>query len=456
MFHKIDLGNAKKIHFIGIGGSSMSGLAEILLQDGYQISGSDNKAGDVTERLQAKGIKIYIPNAGENIQPDHDLIVYTAAIRPDNPEFIAAKERGIPMMVRAALLEVIMRGYTQTVCIAGSHGKTTTTALLTGIAIEAGLDPTLNMGGIMEGGSNFRIGASPLFILESCEYSNSFLHWHPYIGTILNIDADHIDFYGGMEGLIGSFARFARNIHPSGALIINTETQGYERIVEGLECRVITFSPKEAHFFPANICFDDNGKPLFDVMKGNECVTRIALPLHGQYNIMNALACFAVSDFLGIPPETIKRGLESARGVKRRYEYKGSFNGIPIIDDYAHHPTEVRACLAAARQEHPGRIVCIFQPHLYSRTRDLFDDFVKAFTEADVMLFLPIFPAREPFNPNISSAMLGESLSEIKSSVYSFDDFNTAEQWLRKNLIPGDLLITMGAGDVYLVGEHLL
>ncbi|MCL2203377.1 MAG: UDP-N-acetylmuramate--L-alanine ligase [Defluviitaleaceae bacterium] len=453
--HKIDLGNAENIHFIGIGGSSMSGLAEILSQDGYRVSGSDNKASAVTDRLKKLGMDVKIPNAGENIQEAYDLVVYTAAIRPDNPEYIATRKWGIPMMVRAELLEAILRGYSRVVCVAGSHGKTTTTALLTGVAVEGGLDPTMNMGGVMGNGANFRVGKSPCFILEACEYSNSFLHWHSYIGAILNIDADHIDFYGGMDGLIDSFARFARNIAPEGALVINAETRGYDRIVQGLPCRVISFGCG-GEYYPENIVFHADGKPSFDVMRTGQRLARVNLPLHGAYNIANALACFALAELLGVTTEKITRGLEEAQGVKRRFEYKGTFNGADIIDDYAHHPTEVRACLAAARQGHKGRVFCLFQPHLYSRTRDLMNEFATAFGDADIILLLPIYAAREPFDPNVTSVMLGERLRENGKDVKCFDDFYTAEQFLRATIVQGDLLITMGAGESHLVGERLL
>ncbi|MCL2500511.1 MAG: UDP-N-acetylmuramate--L-alanine ligase [Defluviitaleaceae bacterium] len=452
----------KNVHFIGIGGSSMNGLAKILKQNGCRVSGSDNKASEITKHLQEMGIEVYIPNTGENIRSEHDLIVYTAAIRPDNPEFAAARERGIPMMERSVLLGEITRGYERTICVAGSHGKTTTTALLAGVTVNAGLDPTVHIGANVNSGINNRIGTTPYFILEACEYRDTFLQLTPYIGVILNVDADHMDFYGGMDGLIHSFAQFARRIRPEGVLLINRATQGYEKIIEGLPCRVVTFGEdadacrRNLHYFPENVVFDDNGRPIFDVMRNGEGVTRVALPLIGQCNMMNALACYAVSEQMGIEPDVIKRGLEAAKGVKRRFEYKGSFNGVDIIDDYAHHPTEVRACLAAARKRHKGRIVCIFQPHLYSRTRDLMEDFAQAFEESDMVLLLPIFAAREPFDPTVSSAMLGKRMSDYKDDVQCFEDFYTAEMYLRKKLIPNDLLITMGAGDVYLIGEHLL
>ncbi|MCL2189559.1 MAG: UDP-N-acetylmuramate--L-alanine ligase [Defluviitaleaceae bacterium] len=461
MLHKIDLSTAKKVHFIGIGGISMCGLAKILQGDGYEVSGSDRSLSAATERLQAMGIKIYTPNAAENIQPDHDLVVYTAAINPDNPEYAAAKEKNIPMMGRAELLAAITKGYARTVCVAGSHGKTTTTALLGGVALAGGLDPTVHIGGYLSGELNNRVGETPFFILEACEYKNSFLKWHPFIGTILNVDADHIDFYGGMDGIIDSFKQFAHNIHPDGALIIHEETQGYDRIVSDLTCKVISFGVEPtADIYPGNITFTAEGKPTFDVLCKGAKLANIQLPLYGEYNIMNALAVFSVAQILGLTPDVIKKGLEEAQGVKRRFEHKGRFNGTKIIDDYAHHPTEIRASLAAARKAHAGRVVCLFQPHLYSRTRDLMNDFAQSFKDADIALFLPIYAAREAHDPTVTSNMLAEQVfaneGDNKKHVECFADFYTAEEWLRKNLTPGDLLLTMGAGDVHIVGERLL
>ncbi|MCL2364571.1 MAG: UDP-N-acetylmuramate--L-alanine ligase [Defluviitaleaceae bacterium] len=462
MNRTLDLGNAKNVHFIGIGGISMSGLAEITLRHGYRVSGSDNSDTAVAHLRQA-GIEVMIPNAADNIKDDHDLVVYTAAIKPDNPEYMRAQALGIPMMERPLLLKAITRAYERTLCVAGSHGKTTTSALLASVVLEAGLDPTVHIGGRSIGDINNRIGDSSYFVLEACEYRNSFLHWHPFVGTILNVDADHNDFYNGMDGLIDSFVRFARTIHPDGALVIHSEAQGLDKVIAGLDCRVIEYGMDKIQrrsggmfFSPANIFYDTGGRASFDVMKDAEKLTRVDMPLVGAHNILNALACFGVAEVLGIPAEATKRGLEKSQGMKRRYEAKGNFNDVPIIDDYAHHPTEVRACLAAARKSHSGRIICVFQPHLYSRTRDLLEDFANSFTDADKILLLPIYAAREAHDPNISSRMLGERMSELSKDVECFENFNTIEHWLRKNLTDGDLLITMGAGNVHLAGECLL
>ena len=502
MRKQINLGGAKHVHFIGIGGISMSGLAEILLKDGFEISGSDQTDSPTTKHLHDIGIKIMIGCDPRNISADTDLVVYTAAIKPDNLELAAARSRGIPTMVRAELLGAILQGYEYAVCVAGTHGKTSTTAMITEIALAAGLDPTVNIGGYI-GGTNYYIGSSPYFVLEACEYSNSFHHWHPYIGVILNVDADHLDFFGNMEAIIEAFARFARNIRPEGMLVIGEGVPGFERITAGLECQVITFggecnglnmdestaydagernsplrelpegptdtmpghsgtdfaadTPSETpRYWARDINLSAAGRPSFDVMEGTDFMARVTLPLPGRYNMYNALAAFAVARRLGVSTQVIAGALSQTKGVKRRYEYKGTYNGAEIIDDYAHTPTEIKSCLAAARTGRPGRIICLFQPHTYTRTRDFFEDFTHSFAEADITAFVPIFAAREPYDPTISSAMLCEGVASTGKATVNFDNLSEAETWLRGKLMPGDLLITMGAGDVYLAGERLL
>ena len=471
---KINLGNAiTKVHFIGIGGISMSGLAEVLKRDGYTVTGSDNSQTAITDHLQSVGIPVAFPNAAANIPPDADMIVYTAAIRPDNPEFIAARETGKPMLERAALLGLMLQGYDKAICVAGSHGKTTATMFMTEILLEAGLDPTISIGGHLgRTGSNYRVGESDYFLLESCEYSNSFLHWHPHVGIILNIDADHLDFFGTFENVVASFKKFAENIRPGGVLVVQEEavsviaskTKQSRGTELGLlqafgprnDVNIITFGETSGRFIPGSIVYDNMGRPSFDVLDNNIPLARINLPIPGSYNMLNALAAFAAAYGLGVAPDTIARALSNAKGVKRRYEYKGTCNGIQIIDDYAHHPTAILECLAASRRAAQGRLVCIFQPHTYTRTRNHFDDFARAFTDADKILLLPIYAAREPFDPSISSLQLADAIRENGKDVLHLNDFDEAINFLQAELIPGDLLITMGAGDVHFVGEALL
>ncbi|MCL2577818.1 MAG: UDP-N-acetylmuramate--L-alanine ligase [Defluviitaleaceae bacterium] len=456
MREKVCLNGAKIVHFIGIGGISMSGLAEILHRDGFVVSGSDDVASEITKRLESLGIKISVPNAAENISSSIDLAVYTAAVKPENAEFRAAKELGIPLMERAAFIGKILHGY-DPVCVAGSHGKTTTTSMVAEVALAAGLDPTISIGGHMNrGGMNYRVGNSTCFVLEACEYSNSFHHWHPQTGIILNIDADHLDFFGSFENLIESFAKFARNIRPSGALVIQAGLRGFEKIIEGLECKVITFGLENSRFWPRNISYNAE-KPSFDVMDGKNFLARVNLPLPGEYNMLNALACFAAASAMGIPPKVTADALSGAQGTKRRFEFKGIYNGAKIIDDYAHHPTEVKSCLAAARRlRGTGKIICLFQPHTYTRTKNLFHEFAESFSYADKIILLPIYAAREPFDPKISSDILAEAIKKSGGDVISLDNFDKAGNYLKQLLRPDDLLITMGAGDVYKIGDDLV
>jgi UDP-N-acetylmuramate--alanine ligase len=432
----------------------MSALAEILQRGGYNVSGSDDSESAITARLSAQGIKISIGNKKENITDDMDLVVYTAAIKPDNPEYIAAGIKQIPLMTRAALLGLIMEGYKYSVCVAGTHGKTTTTSLLADIAIAAGLDPTITLGGHMGDGYNYKIGGSPYFIMEACEYARQFLQWKPYVGVILNIDNDHMDVYGSMENLIGSFAQFARNIQPGGALVIRSDVPGFADITAGLSCRVVTFGGEGADFTAK-----DAANRYFNLLRNGAMAGRVGLGVPGGHNIQNALACIAVAFTLGVGFEAVVRGLSAAKGARRRYEHKGVFNGADIVDDYAHHPTEIDAFLSAVRKDREGksgRIVCLFQPHTYTRTRNLLTEMSKSFSAADVVCVLPIFASRETYDPTISSMHLVEKINAQGVNAVHVSGFDEADAFLRSEIMPGDMLITMGAGDVFKAGETLL
>ena len=455
---KINLGNnIAKVHFIGIGGISMSGLAEVLMRDGYTVTGSDNIQTAITDHLQQMGIPIAVPNMAQNIAHDIDLIVYTAAIRPDNPEFAASVQMKKPMLERAALLGLMLQGYNKAICVAGSHGKTTATMLMAEILLEAELDPTISVGGhLVRTGSNYRVGESDYFLLESCEYSNSFHHWFPHIGIILNIDADHLDFFGTFENVVASFEKFTDNIRPGGVLVVQDEANQLLGNPYQSESRVITFGETSGRFTVDNIVYDNMGHPSFDVLDNDYFLARVNLTLPGRYNMLNALATFAAAYALDIAPDIIARALSNAKGVKRRYEYKGIYNGAHIIDDYAHHPTEITQCLAAARKATQGQLICIFQPHTYTRTRNHFNDFIRSFGDADKVLLLPIYAAREPFDPSISSLHLVNGIKNNGKDVLHLNNFEEAINLLRTELIPGDLLITMGAGDVYFIGDALV
>ena len=445
--------NFKKIFFSGIGGISMSGLAEILNSQGISVCGSDNASTEITKRLSTLGITVFIPNSDKNISDDVELVVYTAAIKKDNPEYVFAKEKGIPLMERAEFIGELQKSYKTNICVAGTHGKTTTTSMICDCLYFAGLDPTVSIGGHMIGsGLNYRVGGREIFVLEACEYNNSFLHFTPDIGIILNIDDDHPDFYKSFDDVVSSFNRFAKNIKPGGFLVINESVSCFDAVTQEVRAQIITFGNRTSDFYADNIK-SKSDHMVFDVMNVN-----VKLPFVGEYNVANALACFAALRVLGINPNTISRGLSSAKGIKRRFEHKGIHNGVAVIDDYAHHPTEIKACLAALKQSIPdiGKILCLFQPHTYSRTKHLLEEFSAAFTDADIVLVLPIFPAREIFDKSISSEMLVEGIIKNGTCAKFFQNFYESGNFILERIEPGDVLLTLGAGEAYRVGDALI
>lgn len=446
------------IHFIGIGGISMSGLAEILLEEGFTISGSDSRESDLTRRLADSGAHIIYGQSAANITDDIDVVVYTAAIHPDNPEFTCASVKGLPMLTRAQLLGQIMKNYQIPIAVSGTHGKTTTTSMASHILMEAGCDPTISVGGILPSiGGNIRVGQSETFITEACEYTNSFLSFFPKISLILNIDADHLDFFKDIDDIRHSFREFARLLPEDGTLIINADTPCYETITNGLSCQVITYSLKaEADYTARGIEYDEFGHPSFTALCHGEPIGKFSLHIPGIHNVSNALASIALATRLGITPELIQKGFSSFYGTDRRFQYKGKVGEVTVIDDYAHHPTEIRATLNAARNYPHKTIWCVFQPHTYTRTKALLPEFAEALTLADKVVLADIYAAREKNTIGISSADLQSKIQESGTECHYFPTFDEIENFLLKNCSPGDLLITMGAGDVVKIGETLL
>jgi len=452
--------NIKHVHFIGIGGISMSGLAEILHHDGYIVSGSDWTTSDVTRHLASLGIDFYPGNDAEHITDDMDLVVYTAAVKPNNPELSAARHKNIPIMDRAQLLGLIMKGYPNSIAVAGVHGKTTTTAIIAEVLLAANLDPTISVGGFIEAiGSNFRVGNSTYMVLEACEYYDSFLQFYPKIGIILNIESDHLDYFGTLDRMVDSFHRFAQNIPDDGTLVIHKGIPFLDEVTKNLTCNIITYGTSDAHFWARDIRYSENGLPSFYVMDGRKTVNEATLKLRGTHNIDNTLAAAAVSSALNISEEAMVKGISQAAGAKRRFEHKGTFRGATVVDDYAHHPTEIKASLAAAAHGTYRRIICAFQSHTYTRTQNLLEEFAAAFKHADIVLMLPIYAAREVAigpSPNYLAELLTARICDHGQEAYFLDDFESAAEWLREYILPGDLLITMGAGDINMLGEKLI
>lgn len=446
------------IYFIGIGGISMSGLAEILASRGHQVSGTDVKETAVTKHLQSLGIHINFEHRAENITDDITLVVYTAAIHDDNPELRAAHEKGIRIMDRAHLLGQIMDEYHDSVAVSGTHGKTTTTSMVSEILLAAEKDPTITVGGILPTiGSNLRIGNSPYFVAEACEYFDSFLQFNPFIAIILNVESDHLDYFKTLENIRRSFHAFAQRVPDKGLLVISEKIDHVEELTDGLTCHVETFGLSEkANWRAENIVHEANGRNSFDVYHNGEFFTTIHLHIPGEHNITNALAAIGASAFLGAAPEDCVKGLHHYTGTERRFQLKGKKDGITVIDDYAHHPTEIKAALAAAQNVQHNTTWCVFQPHTFSRTRFLFDEFGEAFGDADEIIIADIFAARETDDGTVSAAQLADRIAQTGKSARYVGDFAAIEAYLREHCKSGDLLMTVGAGDVYKIGENFL
>ena len=454
----IDFKKPLHVHFIGIGGISMSGLAEILLKEHFTISGSDAKSSALTEHLTKLGATIFYPQKAENIIEGIDIVVYTAAIHEDNPEFAEAKRQNLPMLSRAQLLGQLMTNYATPIAIAGTHGKTTTTSMLSHILLEAETDPTISVGGILNAiGGNIRVGNSEIFVTEACEYTNSFLNFLPKISVILNVEEDHMDFFKDIDDIRSSFHRFAALLPKDGALVINKNIEKIETITEGLSCNIITYSEvQEADYSAANIAFDALGNASFDLVKYGENIGRIQLSVAGKHNVSNALSTIAVAELLNIDLDTIQKGLLSFTGTDRRFQYKGERNGITIIDDYAHHPTEIRATLTSARNYPHKDIWCVFQPHTYTRTKAFFHEFAEALSLADHVILADIYAARETDTLGMSSESLAEEIKKLGCDAYYLSSFEKIENFVLENCFHNDLLITMGAGDVVNIADSLL
>ena len=456
--YKIDFEQPGHIHFIGIGGISMSGFAELLHSMGFTISGSDWNESKITKHLETLGIQVVYGQRAENITDNIDLVVYTAAVKSTNPEYQEAERRGIPMMERAKMVGQVMKNYSSAIAISGTHGKTTTTSIASHLFLEANMDPTISVGGILEAiGGNIRIGHSEHFITEACEYTNSFLQFYPTVGIILNIEEDHMDFFQDIQDIRNSFRKFAERIPAHGTLIINADIPSYEEITKDLPCKVLTYALEApADFTAENIRYNEFGYGSFDLLVQGKKEGHFSLSVVGRHNISNSLACLALASLYSIDTDTAQRALLAFHGTQRRFEYKGKCNGFTIIDDYAHHPTEITATLTSAHKYPHNTLWCVFQPHTYTRTKAFLKDFAKALTEADKVILTDIYAAREQDPGDISSEDIVKELQLLGKEAYYISSFQEIEKFILKNLVDGDLLITMGAGNVVEIGQNLL
>lgn len=453
----LDYSKKLKIHFMGIGGISMSGLAEILHDRGFTITGSDRAESAITASLEKKGIKVFYGQKAENITDDIDLLVYTAAISSDNEELVAAKEKGIECISRADMLGQIMKNYEVPIAVSGTHGKTTTTSMLTTILMEANLDPTITVGGMLDAiGGNLRIGQSEIFVTEACEYTNSFLSFFPKISIILNIEEDHMDFFKDINDIRNSFRRFAELLPEDGLLVINADIDNYEEITKNVKCKVVTFgSSDKADYYAENVTYNEIGCGCF-VANKNGTKQEVELRVPGSHNVLNALAVLCVTDFLSVNDSAVDSGFLRFHGADRRFQIKGKLGDITVVDDYAHHPTEIMATLKAAKNYPHDRIVVVFQPHTYTRTKAFFEEFQEALSLADVVVLAEIYAAREKNTIGISSKDLCDAMEKKGINVQFFETFGEIEDFILQNCKGKDLLITMGAGNIDTVGDELL
>ncbi len=452
MEHNDTLSKVKKLHFVGIGGSGMCPLAEILYHRGFELTGSDTNESDTLDRIRSYGIPVTMGHKPENIG-DAELVVYTAAVKSDNPELVAARERGIPTVERSVMLGMVTRRYSNSIAVSGTHGKTTTTALITQILMNAGVDPSAVIGGKLPFiGGNGRVGKTDTIVCEACEYVDTFLQLNPAISVILNVDADHLDYFGTLENIIKSFHQFAKQT--TKALIVNGDDKNSMKAVNGItNVPVITFGLEPTNdYYAENIAGTIEAKENFSIMKQGKKLADVTLSIPGRHNIYNALAAFAVADYMGVDAQSITKSMHQFTGVHRRFEILGKFNGITVADDFAHHPTELAATLTAAKQMNFNRVWAVFQPHTFSRTYLLLDEFAKALAIPEKVVLSEILAVREVNTYHIYAKDLAD---KIPGSVW-FNTFDEITDYVTANAQPGDLILTLGGGDVYKCANQIV
>ena len=434
----------------------MSGLAAVLLNNGYKVSGSDSKESAILDKLRKKGAQIYIGHDSKNLV-DVDLVVYTAAIPDSNPEIIEAKKQNLILMDRAEFLGLIMKGHKYNVAVAGTHGKTTCTSMISHITLEGDLDPTILVGGdldIING--NYRIGQSEYFITEACEYKASFLRFFPYVGIILNIDADHLDYYKDINHIAETFEKFSHLIPKDGYLIGYGGDHRVKAILDKADCNTISYGFDNEDIVAKNISYDNKGCATFTVYEKDTELFEVSLSNPGKHNVLNALSAISTGLIFNIPSDKIISGLKKCKGAHKRFEYKGEVNGITIIDDYAHHPVEIKATLNTAQKVDHNKVYCVFQPHTYTRTKTLFDEFTTAFDNCDELILMDIYAAREADTGLVSSDELGDAIRARGIKCTNAHSHEEAANILKSKAKSGDIILTVGAGDVVIVGDKLL
>ena len=448
----------KKVHMVGIGGVSMSGIAEILLNFGFKVSGSNNVESEITKKLEKAGIEISIGHKAENIT-NQDIVVYSAAIKKDNIELVTAQAKNIPIIERADFLGELTRCYKDTITISGTHGKSTTTSMIS-LCFLAGLkDPTIQVGADLRNiDGNYKVGNSEHFIIEACEYVESFLKFSPKAEIILNIDNDHLDYFKNFENIKNAFIKYVKLLPDDGLLVVNGDDKNALDLIQYAKGTSLSYgiTNKNTDFFAVNIVFDNDGFPEFDVYSKNSFYGRIKLNVPGMHNVLNALACIALCDYYGIKYETIKNALLSFTGALRRFEFKGKVNGASVYDDYGHHPAEIIATAKALMNKKYNQSWVVFQPHTYSRTKMLLDDFAKALLNFDNIIILDIYAAREKNTYGISSKDLADRICSLGKDAKYIPDFDECVNYLKSNVKENDIVLTQGAGTVTEIGPMLI
>ena len=448
--------SGKHLHFIGIGGSSMSGLARFMLQKGCAVSGSDRDASHKTEALEKLGVKIYIGHSAENVH-GADLVVYSAAIAESNPERAEAKRLGIPQVERAVLLGRLMSTFDQAICVSGTHGKTTTTSMIAQIFVEAGEDPGVHIGGELDAiGGGTRVGGGNTFIAEACEYSGSFWHFYPTIALILNIDEDHLDFYKDLDDIEASFRRFAGLVPEDGWVVGWGDDPRVRHVLSALKCRTRTYGLEPYNELRAeDISYDELGRPRFTVTLYGHPLCEVELAVSGEKNLLDALAAIAVSDIAELPMSRVSETLSHFTGAHRRFDLTSVTDGVRVYQDYAHNPAEMKTAIHIAAMQPHKTLWAVWQPHTYSRTKALFNGFVETFDEADHILITDVMGARESDPGDIRSEMFLEPLRARGKNVDVTPTFDDAEAYLRSHWHSGDLVITLGCGNIDLLNEQI-
>ena len=439
-------------HLVGIGGVSMYPLSEMLMHRGLTVTGSDsNTASANCQALAAQGVTLFAGHFPENVK-GADLVIRTAAVHDDNPEIAAARAAGIPVYERAEALGALMGEYRHALCVAGTHGKTTTTSMCTHIAMAADVDPSIMIGGdIPLLGCGYRIGGGDTFVLEACEYRNSFLHFRPTIAVVLNVEEDHMDFFHDLGEIQASFRAFAASVPAEGFVVANADDANTMQALSGLDRQLVTFAlDHDADYTAADLSFE-RGYARFTIMERGEALCTVALSVPGRHNVSNALAAAAAARCMGIGADTIAVGLEGFTGAGRRFEFRGTLNGADVYDDYAHHPGELHTLFDTVEKLGYQRVICAFQPHTYSRTDAFFEDFVRELSRPDALVLMEIYPAREQ---NLKGTSSRQITDRIPGSIYC-PTLEATEAALRELARPGDLVLTVGAGELNKVAGRL-